>query len=91
MHRAYPGIVPALRDGQVQETVIMDMGVAPAGVGVPPAIKFQPRHKTCEMARVTGTQWQESESVSAVRLFEEAGREEEPSIGAPLFGRWAGF
>ena len=25
--RAYPGIVPALRDGQVRETVIMDTGV----------------------------------------------------------------
>ena len=32
VHRTYPALVPALMDGEVKETVIMDTGVAPVGV-----------------------------------------------------------
>ena len=34
----YPALVPAFQDGEVKETVIMDTGVAPAGVDEPPGI-----------------------------------------------------
>ena len=42
------------------------------------------------MQRITGTQWEECESERASKIWEELGREEEPSIVA-RFGRWAGF
>ena len=54
--RAYPGIVPALREVQVRETVIMDTGVGPVDVSEAEEITFKSRQKTCQMARVTGTQ-----------------------------------
>ena len=54
--RAYPGIVPALRDGQVRETGIMDTGVAPVDGIEAEEITFKSRQKTCQIARVTGTQ-----------------------------------
>ena len=58
VNRAYPGIVPAMRDGQVRETVIMDTGVAPVDGSNTEEITFKSRQKTCQMARVTGTQLQ---------------------------------
>ena len=42
------------------------------------------------MQRVTDTQWQESDSETASKLWEELEREEEPTFIAH-FGRWAGF
>ena len=32
INRTYPALVPALMDGEVKETVIMDTGVLPVGV-----------------------------------------------------------
>ena len=80
--RAYPGIVPALRDGQVRETVIMDTGVAPVDGSEAEEITFKSRQKTCQMARVTGIQSQESDLEAASKLWEELGREEEPTLFA---------
>ena len=57
---------------------------------MPEAIKFAPWKKECTVQRVTGTQWQESDSEAASKLWEELGREEEPTLIA-RFGRWAGF
>ena len=69
------------------ETVIVDTGVAPVPVNESEAkkeITFKPRTTTCEMVRVTGTQWQESDSEGASKLWEEFGREEEPTLIAPF-------
>ena len=54
VHRTYPALVPALIDGEVKETVIMDTGVAPAGVDQPQEITFPPRKAECTVSRVTG-------------------------------------
>ena len=54
--KAYPVIVPVVRDGQVRETVIMDTGVAPVDGSETEEITLKPRQKVCQMARVTGTQ-----------------------------------
>ena len=78
--RAYPGIVPALSDGQVRETVIMDTGVATGDGSEAEEITFKSRQKTCQMARVTGTQSQESDLETASKVWEELGREEEPTL-----------
>ena len=43
VNRAYPGIVPALRDGQVRETVIIDTGVAPVDGSEAEEITFKSR------------------------------------------------
>ena len=40
VYRTYPALVPALMDGEVKETVIMDTRVAPAGVDQPQEITF---------------------------------------------------
>ena len=42
VYRTYPALVPALMDGEVKETAIMDTGVAPAGVDQPQEITFSP-------------------------------------------------
>lgn len=56
-HSMYPGLVPNFEVGVVQETVVMDTGVAPAGDGKEPAkIVFGKREKVCVMERITGTQ-----------------------------------
>ena len=65
VNRAYPGIVPALRDGQVTETVIMDTGVAPVDGSEAEEITFKSRQKTCQISRVTGTQSQDSDLEAA--------------------------
>ena len=78
VNRAYPGIVTALRDGQVREAVIMDTGVVP-GDGSEAEITLKSRHKICQMARVTRTQSQESDLEAVSKLWEELGREEEPT------------
>ena len=92
VNRAYPGILPAMRKGQVRETIILDTGVAPVPVKESEAkkeITLKPRTTTCEMARVTGTQWQESDSEAASKLWNELEREEEPTLIA-RFGKRAG-
>ena len=71
---------PALKDGQVKETVIIDTGVAPVDGSEAEAITFKYRHKTCQMARITGTQSQESDLEAASNLWEELGREKEPTL-----------
>ena len=80
VNRAYPGIVPALKDGQVREKVIIDAGVAPVDEIKAEEITFKSRQKTCQKARVTGTQSQESDLEAASKLWEELGREEEPTL-----------
>ena len=90
VNRAYPGIVPALRDGQVRETVNMDSGVAPVDGSKSEELTFKSRQKTCQMARVTWTQSQESDLEAASKLWEELGREEEPTLIA-RFGQEVGF
>ena len=77
---AYPGIVPALKDGQVRETVIMNTGVVPVDGSEAGEIVLNSRQKTCQRARVTGTQSQESAFEAASKLWEELGREEEPTL-----------
>ena len=72
--RTYPARVHAFQDGEVKETVIMDTGVAPAGVDEPPAIKFGARKKECKIPRITGTQWEESDQDEARDLWENLGR-----------------
>ena len=74
VNRAYPGIVPALRDGQVRETAIMYTGVAPVDGSEGEEITFKSREKTCQMARATGTQSQDSDLEAASKLWEELGR-----------------
>ena len=78
--RTYPALVPAFQDGEVKETVIMDTGVAPAGVDELPAIKFGARKKECKIPRITGTQWEKSDQDEARDLWENLGREEEPAF-----------
>ncbi|CAM9146044.1 unnamed protein product [Pylaiella littoralis] len=90
VHRAYPGLVSAMRNGEVKETVIMDTGTAPVDGGPLTEITFGPRKKLCEMARVTGTQWHQSDSTAAFKLWEELGTVEQPTL-ISRFGRWAGF
>ena len=71
------------------ETIILNTGVAPVPVNESEAkkeITCKPRTTTCEMARDTGTQWQESDSEAASKLWEELGREEEPTLIA-RFGK----
>ena len=88
--RTYPGLVPNLRDGTVQETVIIDTGVAVLGpVDERKDIKFGARRKECPMKRITGTEWQQSDQADAQELWEELGREEEHTLLA-RFGKWAG-
>ena len=72
--RTYPAFVPAFQDGEVKETVIMDTGVALAGVDEPPAIKFGARKMECKIPRITGTQWEESDQDEARDLWENLGR-----------------
>ena len=45
INRTYPALVPAMINGEVNETVIMDSGVEPVGVDEPQEIKFRPRAK----------------------------------------------
>ena len=90
VNRAYPGIVPALRGGQVRETVIMDTEVAPVNGCEAEEITYKSRQKACQMARVTGTQSQEIDLEAASKLWEELGREEQPTLVA-RFGWWSGF
>ena len=80
VNRAYPGIVPALRDGRVRETVIMDTGVAPVHGSEAEEITFKSRQKACQMVRVTGTQSQESDLGAASKLREELGRGKNPHL-----------
>ena len=87
VNKAYSGIVTT--DEKVEETIDVDTVVAPGGVAAPPvapvsggmpkAIKFAPWKKECKAQRVTGTQWQESDTEAASKLWEELGREEEPT------------
>ena len=74
--RAYPCIIPALRGGQVRETVIMDTGVALVDGSEAEEITFTSRQKTCQMSRLTGTQSQERDLEAVSKLWEELGREE---------------
>ena len=60
----------------------MDTGVAPVDESEVEEITFKSRQKTCQMARVTGTQSQESDLEAASKLWEELGREEEPTLNA---------
>ena len=55
INRTYAALVPALMDGEVKETVIMDTRVLPVGVDEPLRIKFRARAKECRVSRVTGT------------------------------------
>ena len=80
VHRTYPALVPALMDGEVKETVIMDTGVAPVGVDQAEEITFPPRKAESTVSRVTGTQWQESDQTSARDLWENLRRKEEPAL-----------
>ena len=45
INRTYPALVPALMDGQVKKTVIMDTETLPVGVDEPWQIKLRPRAK----------------------------------------------
>lgn len=90
VNETYPRLVPAMQDGHVTETVVMDTGVAPVGTEVSQRIQFQSYKKECTVQRVTGTQWQACHSEFASKIWEELGTEEEPSIVA-RFGRWAGL
>ena len=54
INRTYLALVPALIDGEVKETVIMDTGAFPVGVDEAQQIKFRPRANECRMSRVTG-------------------------------------
>ena len=80
VHRTYPALVPALMDGEVKETAIMDTGVAPVGVDQAEEITFPPRKAESTVSRVTGAQWQESDQTSARDLWENLRREEEPAL-----------
>ena len=42
VYRTYPALVPALMEGEVEKTVIMDTGVAPAVVDQPQETTFPP-------------------------------------------------
>lgn len=89
--QTYPRLVPTMQDGHVTERVVMDTGVAPVGAEESQRISFQRYKKECTVRRVTGTQqWEECDSVSALQIWEELGREEQPNIVA-RFGRWAGL
>ena len=66
----------------VREIVLMDTGVAPVVGSKAEEIIFKSRQKACQMARVTGTQSQESDLEAASKLWEELGREEEPTLVA---------
>lgn len=63
----YPGLVPKLKDGAVQQTVVMDTGVAVEGQ--PSGIKFG-RKRFCGVERITGTEWKESEQAEAKALWD---------------------
>ena len=69
----------------------MDTGVAPVdieappvapenGGGMPKAIKFAPWKKECKVQRVTGTQWQESDSEAASKLWEDLEERKSPHL-----------
>ena len=45
INRTYPALVPAMMNGEVKGTVIMDTGVEPIGVDEPQEIKFRSRAK----------------------------------------------
>ncbi|CAB1103201.1 unnamed protein product [Ectocarpus sp. CCAP 1310/34] len=79
VNRAYPDLVPPMREGKVKETVIMDTGVALESEGKA-GITFRSRQSTCEMARLTGTQWEASDSKIAFNLWKELEREEESTL-----------
>ena len=51
------------------ETVIMQTGVGPVDGSEAEEISCKSRQKTCQMARVTGTQSQESGSEAASKLW----------------------
>ena len=68
----------------------MDTGVAPVDGVEAEDITFKSRQKTCQMARVTGTQSHESDLEAASKLWEELGREKEPTLIAH-FGKWVSF
>ena len=72
----YPGIISAPRDGQIKEPVITDTGAVPVDGSEAEEFTFKSRQKTCQMARVTGTQSQESDLETISKLWEELGREE---------------
>ena len=55
-------------------------GVAPVDGSEAEEITFKSRQKICQMARVTGTKSQESDLEAASKLWEELGREEEPTL-----------
>ena len=57
----------------------MDTGVAPVDGSEAEEIAFKFRQKTCQVARVTGTQSQENDLEAASKLWEELEREEEPT------------
>ena len=58
----------------------MDTGVALVDGSEAEDINFKSRQKTCQMARVSGTQSQESDLEAASMLWEELGREEECTL-----------
>ena len=58
----------------------MDTGVAPVDGSEAEEITFKSRQNTRQMARVTGTQSQESDIEAASKLWEELEREEEPIL-----------
>ena len=90
INRTYPALVPALMDGEVKGTVIMDTGVLPVGLDEPQQIKFRSRAKECRVPRVTGTRWEESNKASAQEFWENLEREEESALVTNL-GQWAGL
>ena len=63
----------------------MDTGVAPVNGSEAEEITFKSRQKTCQMARVTVTQSQESALEAASKLWEELGRGVKPT---PLLARF---
>ena len=67
----------------------MDTGVAPVDGSEAEETTFKSRQKTCQMARVTGTQSQDSDLEAASKPWKELGRGEEPTLIA-RFGQCVG-
>ncbi|CAB1115972.1 unnamed protein product [Ectocarpus sp. CCAP 1310/34] len=72
--KTYPRLVPAMKDDVVKEPVIMDTGVAPVDENASEGINFPRYKKECKKKRITGTQWQEGDSATASKIWEELGR-----------------
>ena len=55
VNETYSGIVPALTDKKVEETVVMDTGVAPGGVEAPPVAPVSgamPKDQVCALEEI---------------------------------------